>query len=97
MSFYAVICGEEWEDVAYFTNWEKALTKLISQSITYFENKGEYFPFIHLYTEIDGSFRKERYSYSVNYNKYRDLTRRCHMEDIKLHPLSIKDCVEMTG
>ena len=83
---YVLVYGEEWEDISYFTDYNKACIKLIKQSISYVERQGEFYPFMNTYDDIDGVMIKQQTVFSMNFNKYKELLKIVRLDEIKAHP-----------
>ena len=96
-NLYVLVYGEEWEDIAYYTDILKAYKKLVLLSISYIERHGEFFPFIHSYYDIDGIYKKERITYSLNINKYKILLKTYRADDIKNNPSLAFDAIDSNG
>jgi len=67
---YAVVYGPEWEDIAYFADMKKAMTKLIIQNFA----NNRFHPIMHEYHhDGDGVYRQTKHEYSVDMKALEDL------------------------
>ena len=55
ITLYAVVYGSSWEDIAYFTDIQKAKIKLVIQTLSNHYDK-YYPPFLNEYVSFNGNF-----------------------------------------
>lgn len=66
---YTVVYGREWEDVAYFSSFEKAVIKLFIQSCPQLDS---FIPVLHKFRDYDGVYYHCKATYIINHNQLID-------------------------
>ena len=72
-ALYSVIYGQEWEDMVYFTDFDKARSRFIAQSIAYIRDPFEYsLPMMDAFVDKDGELEHAR-MYDMNLKALQEL------------------------
>ena len=67
---YVIVYGPDYEDVRYYSDYEKAKKKLVSQAMYNLVNKDtRFYVCLHTYTSNDGVYIKSDIEYSIEYDK----------------------------
>ena len=69
---YLVVYGNEWEDICYFTNIDKAKTKLVTLTIGMLKQTYPmyFLPMLYELTEDNGVLHKSQHYWYLDYNDY---------------------------
>jgi hypothetical protein len=62
MNLYVVIYGPDYEDIAFFSDLDKALYKLKVQFEGAIKNKAQFVPFMEEYVESDGVYKRTKHT-----------------------------------
>lgn len=87
---FAVVYGQKWEDVAYFTSFEKAQIKLIVQTLDY----NNFYPFMMEYNSHDsGHMMRSKYSFTVQHQELQKAKEIYTEEHLRKHPQQLLDFI----
>lgn len=71
MRFYTVVYGNEWEDIAYFTDFDKAQIKLVIQTVCD-EPEVHFHPIMYEYNEFEGVMYRSKHHWYLNHITLKD-------------------------
>ena len=85
-AMYAVIYGEEWEDIIYFTDFDKARARFVIQAIGYIEHPVECsYPIMYAFQDEEGELVHAR-MFQLDHDKLRALVAERTGEELMEHP-----------
>lgn len=71
MKLFTVVYGNEWEDITYFTDFEKAQRKLVIQTVCD-DYERHFHPVIYEYNEKDGVMVRAKHYWYLNHITFKE-------------------------
>jgi|UniRef100_A0A6C0BER2 hypothetical protein len=90
MPLYVVVYGQKWEDITYFTSFEKAQIKLIVQTLNYVD----FYPFMMEYNLHDyGHMIRSKYSFILQHQELEKAKELHTIEHLRKNPQLLIDAI----
>lgn len=94
---YAIVYGPEYEDLEYFSDYEKAKKTLVTQTMfNLMNNSMKFYVLLYQYTDNNGIYVKSDIEYFIEYDKLKNIcdSKGYTYEHIKANPECLHNLIE---